>query len=181
MVKRIATLATLLALGVGVPACTAVVGLEPLEDGTCVTGTKACDGMCVGMDDRRYGCASPRCTPCFLDNATEICGPSGECAIAVCDRGFDDCDDRRENGCETDLNHDVDHCGRCGTACVIEHADPLCTGGACSIRDCEFGWDDCDSRLDTGCEADLRLPAHCGDCSTVCTAAQTCVGGHCVP
>lgn len=179
--KRLGWFGICLALGLVVPACTAVVGLEPLADGSCGEGLKACDGMCVGMDDRRYGCASARCTPCFLDNATEICGPAGECAIAVCERGFEDCDTRRENGCETDLDHDVDNCGRCRTACDIDHADAVCTGGLCGIRDCTFGWGNCDDRTETGCEADLTLPSHCGDCETTCTGSQTCVSGACVP
>jgi hypothetical protein len=179
--KPLRMLLAILLLGAAVPACTATVGLEPLSNGACAEGLKACDGMCVGTDDRRFGCASPSCTPCFLDNTTEICGPTGECEIAVCDLGFDDCDTVRDNGCETDLDHDVDHCGHCRAACDLDNAEPLCTSGRCTIRACDADWDDCDGRPDTGCETDLRLPAHCGDCDTICTASQTCIGGSCMP
>lgn len=61
-------------------------------------------------------------------NAEVRCGGS-RCYIRVCDRGFGDCNDDFDDGCETDLMNDPDYCGACDTPC-----DGICKDGACNAE-----------------------------------------------
>jgi hypothetical protein len=46
---------------------------------------------------------------------------------------------------------------------------------------CAIGYGDCDSNPDNGCETGtMDDPMRCGSCTTVCDAAQQCVGGRCM-
>jgi hypothetical protein len=53
---------------------------------------------------------------------------SSACGFA-CQRGFGDCNGRRDDGCESALTTDVRNCGGCGRACG---AGQSCAGGACT-------------------------------------------------
>jgi alpha-tubulin suppressor-like RCC1 family protein len=74
---------------------------------------------------------------CSVPHATGVCS-HGECAIKKCSKGFDDCDEDEENGCEQPLDA-TDHCGACGNVCA-ELA--TCEGegvGHCECRPPSFG------------------------------------------
>ena len=47
----------------------------------------------------------------------------------------------------------------------------------CVVSSCSGGWENCSGGYVDGCEADLTQSAHCGTCSNVCTASQTCNSG----
>jgi hypothetical protein len=90
------------------------------------------------------------------------------------------CNGNDADGCEINVNSDVDNCGACGSVCVIPHATPACMNGACSIASCDSGWTDCNGSATDGCEANLASDSkNCGTCGSVCAGMDTCVGGFC--
>ncbi|HTV20109.1 MAG TPA: protein kinase, partial [Polyangiaceae bacterium] len=148
----------------------------------CAAGFKSCDGRCVSSDRPEHGCAAQSCSPCLRANATPRCDRDGLCSVAVCYRGYDDCDGNSDNGCETFLRTDPLHCGACSVACQsLPHAQVGC-GDTCRIWRCEPGHEDCNGATEDGCEVDLRGdPHHCGACGASCPAHQRCREGRCTP
>lgn len=51
------------------------------------------------------------------------------CTVTVCATGYGDCDNTAMNGCETDTQTTVEHCGACGRACPSGQG---CTSGVCT-------------------------------------------------
>jgi hypothetical protein len=102
--------------------------------------------------------------------------------VATCPAGLGDCDGLGANGCETALATTVEHCGRCGNACVAGVGeDPLCLSGEC-VGMCPSGFDDCDGDPANGCEQALDTDEHCGGCNVACdplNATGTCSSGSC--
>lgn len=158
----------------------------------CVNGQ--CTALCIGVDsadcNQIYGdgCESPLDSPltcgscltmCMLQHATAGCAvsmSSAMCSVSACDPPYDDCDGNARNGCETNLDTNVNHCGACtgdGTDCpnTPDHGTSRCAAGSCVI-DCDPGYANCDGRADTGCEANLNDPETCGSCATVCPSGM---------
>lgn len=135
--------------------CAVIVNEEPLTGG-CPADEKACDGRCVSRSDPEFGCSGSSCLPCVLPNSTSVCDADEQCAIAACVGNFEDCDGKDDNGCEVNLDTDVDHCGDCDAPeCKVSGAVAACARGACAIRKCLPGYRDC-NRLDAdGCETAL--------------------------
>ena len=152
------------------------------EDASC-SGALACCGSagCVDLMSNPDHCLFCDTDCPFVDNGTPSC-TAGQCGIGSCNQGFDDCDEQVFNGCETNLNSDIDHCNACDQPCsAVEHGVPSCTNGACGIGSCDEGFDDCDGKPFNGCEVDLGTDVdHCGDCETVCASEETCTGGICI-
>jgi len=71
------------------------------------------------------------------------------------------------------------------TACAIDHATEACASNACAIGQCDQGWGDCAGGVADGCEQELNVPEHCGDCGNACSnanaASVACTAGKCVP
>ena len=84
----------------------------------------------------------------------------------------------------TDLSTDAHNCGACGHDCTLlpnATDSAMCAAGVCGFPAgaCAAGFADCDSRPDTGCEADLSQPANCGRCANACVAPSPyCVGSN---
>jgi hypothetical protein len=114
--------------------------------------------------------------------AAGVAGAAG--GAESCGAGRGDCDGQPANGCETDLETSVSHCGACGKACAAgPHAKASCVGGACSVA-CEGSFSDCNGSAADGCEVDLMASAtSCGACGTACAdgphALASCVAGAC--
>lgn len=155
---------------------------------SCSPGEKQCsvggEPICAERNDPEYGCARATCTPCIFAHAQASCSQvSGECFIGACIGSYADCDMREINGCETDLNRDVDNCRQCGSACrEVPHANVACGSARCYILTCdplgERG--DCNARYEDGCEIDLESDAlHCGQCGNPCATGESCVSGAC--
>lgn len=141
------------------------------------TGRVCKRGRCVCPPGRPKKC-NGRCIPatqccgviCDLPNATASC-VSDECVIDSCVDGFSNCDNDAENGCETNLNEDTQHCGDCGHACnagehccdgqCLPNSDENC--GGCGIS-CNPGTSCCDGT----CQNTTVDPQHCGSCGHVC-------------
>src|SRR5262249_12824121 len=61
-----------------------------------------------------------------------------------------------DDGCETNLNTNVNHCGACGTDCTttVKNGAPACNGaGSCTYTSCNGGFYDCNANKTDGCEA----------------------------
>ncbi len=117
---------------------------------------------------------------CQLAHGSVSCA-TGSCALESCDRGYDDCDGDESNGCESALNTASD-CGACDATCDLLNADESCATGACTLVDCEAGWEDCDTDQATGCETAIDTLLNCGACSETCdllNADQSCASGSC--
>lgn len=149
----------------------------------CGTDTADCDGDNIECETNlrsvtNCGGCGVVCGP--FGNATNGCG-SGQC-VMTCNVGYDDCDDSRSTGCETNIRTTL-NCGRCGSTCSYANATASCTDGTCALTSCTSGYADCnmDLALD-GCEERLNTNAHCGQCGRACSlanASASCSSGTC--
>jgi hypothetical protein len=176
--RALLALGAVIGLALGV-ACELVVGLDELSDRKCPLDEKRCDDRCVSRMSPATGCNAPSCGPCVLPHATAHC-VNGECTVLKCNEGYDDCDSR-EQGCETDINHDPNHCGGCfpAEACRTTNGTPGCSAGKCATGGCRAGWRDCNGQWQDGCETDVTTSSNCGACRAVCPAGTTCGDGGC--
>jgi hypothetical protein len=154
----------------------------------CDAGWQDCDGDpyngCeVNVNESASDCGACR-SPCALPHAQSVC-QQGKCQIGSCDAGRGDCNHAAADGCEIDLKL-PDNCGSCGTSC-LRLPDVLassCGGEGCELT-CRGGRANCDGKVDTGCESDLRDAHSCGSCGSDCTklanvAQASCGEGGCV-
>lgn len=161
----------------------------------CNPGFLDCDGQVpngcetyVSADVMNCGACGNECS--FTDGLA-ICS-NGRCLLAGCDEGFFDCDFRQANGCETDIESDVNNCGFCGERCddygVLRNPDGSsanrCDTGACVIDACALGFEDCNTDPYDGCEVDTQNEQfNCGGCGNYCNPAGTdgamCNAGAC--
>jgi hypothetical protein len=143
--------------------CETDLGGEPSHCGDC---GRACSSAQVA----ELACTGGLCT-------SSCTGSRGNCNQPAAPAADD--------GCETDLDTSVDHCGGCGNSCygdAVEQAD--CVDGACVIIQCAPGYDDCDGEPSNGCETDLDSDVdHCGACDRACSSAGvdllSCTDGLC--
>ena len=168
--------------------------------GAHVTNSACAAGKCSGSCDAGYadcnmnlqadGCESPvaadanNCGGCNLrcsanNIGTPVC--AGGACTGACNANFADCDNnKRSNGCETDITSNATACGACGVACSgMNIAMPTCVMGKCNGA-CNPGFADCDgNKLLNGCEAALTTVQNCGACGKACAVGQQCVAGMC--
>jgi hypothetical protein len=107
---------------------------------------------------------------CIRDNAAAFCTGVGQCEIAACVPGWDDCDDNESNGCESVLTS-VESCGACGNVCP---EGSFCANGQCK-QTCDLPLIDCGN----GTCANLATDeSNCGQCGTSC-GLNSCKEGAC--
>lgn len=112
---------------------------------------------------------------CNLQHASESCVPHqvtglGVCVLGNCEAGYENCNLTQSDGCEVDLNTDLNHCGGCFDECDLDNASEDCVGGNCQLDQCDDGYDNCNNIAMDGCEVDLSSDAdHCGTCGTDCS------------
>ena len=144
----------------------------------CAGGKTDCNGRCVDTrtDDSHCGTCGNYCeymppTGCnpARPNTYYGCGLSA-CGKLKCSGGFGDCNlDLNKgclsDGCESDLNHDVNNCGACGVKC----------GPQQECRDDGFGpqcLDTCAKANQTQCSSGCRDLVsdrfNCGACGNTC-------------
>jgi hypothetical protein len=151
--------------------------------GTCQITTDGCDegyadcnglpedGCEVNLEQDELNCGV--CNKvCPEINGAPFCA-GGQCEI-TCAQGFDDCDDKRDNGCEKDVSKDVNNCGECGAKCSAQAGGTLyCKDGTCGETICPTGFGDCNGLPEDSCEVDLRIdPKNCNTCGNLCLAAN---------
>ncbi len=181
--------------GNGVQACNASGQWGPTT--ACKTTETCASGRCTSCGGALLNCDDNSVNGCETDPAsTSSCGSScgnvlacstqhgtascsgGACDIS-CSAGFDDCGGTND-GCETSIATDPNHCGACDTACSSNHmATRTCAAAQCS-GSCATGYRNCDSNLQSnGCETAVDAnPNNCGNCNVVCKY-RSCVGGAC--
>jgi hypothetical protein len=107
----------------------------------------------------------------------------GVCQVG-CNPGFANCDGNAGNGCETNVQTNINNCGGCGIGCVNPNGSTSCVGGSCAPA-CSPGFGNCDGNANNGCETNVtNTTAHCGACGNACTNAHgttSCNAGACVP
>ncbi|HEX6240338.1 MAG TPA: hypothetical protein VFZ61_05575, partial [Polyangiales bacterium] len=69
------------------------------------------------------GGSGPQCV-CENPHGTAECR-AGSCEIS-CETGYASCDDRPQNGCETDITSTRPSCGACGVACTNDNGATSC-------------------------------------------------------
>jgi hypothetical protein len=188
--------------------CTATSS-DPSNCGTCgqacPSGQGCNSGTCGTGGGGTISCTTSTDCPAEANTASATC--SSNICIYACNVGFNDCDHKVSNGCETNLMTDPSNCGTCGSACASGQScvSGACTGGmgtiscnttadcpaeantssaTCSsnicIYACNMGFNDCDHNVANGCETNLMTnPSNCGICGNVCASGQSCIGGAC--
>jgi hypothetical protein len=118
---------------------------------------------------------------CPSETATSTC-VAGACQVAQCPSPQErDCNRSIADGCETDVQTDLKHCGACGTECGSAGTKQArCTEGKCQLS-CLPGFADCDGVPTNGCETNLQENSdHCGRCAFACNGVA-CAEAACVP
>jgi hypothetical protein len=154
------------------------VGVDCAAEETCAAG--ACRAARVGPEELEpYPGQLPGADGAVVGvDASPPSVDGGSCVAEQCNGEDDDCDGEVD---ETfDLSTDAANCGECGRACSIAGGTASCEAGECAVGGCDAGRDDCDGEVANGCEADLTLPASCGDCGTQCRPPnRDCCDGAC--
>jgi hypothetical protein len=151
---------------------------DPANCGTC---NKQCSnnggsGVCNGgtckteCDAGRADCDNNANNGCETDTSTNplhcgICGktcssinatPNCENGLCkpICNAGFANCDGDPNNGCEVNLNTNVNNCGQCGNVCTntANATSMTCSSGSCQVATCSASFFDVDSNGANGCE-----------------------------
>ena len=170
------------------PACT-----NGLCSTGCDTGYTDCNALDVnraahaGADgcEASTGTDANNCggcgTVCSISNmATRTC--AGGVCNGSCTSGYADCNSNKlTDGCEINLNGDVNNCSGCGLACSTSHMSPAqCGSGSCESGTCATGYFNCNSatypttskRVD-GCEVNgVTDSSNCGGCNNGCSTAH---------
>jgi MYXO-CTERM domain-containing protein len=104
--------------------------------------------------------------------------------VTGCEASYGDCNDDPDDGCETYLNNNPDHCGACDNSCDLPGATATCRQGGCELDSCDPDRANCNGDNQDGCEVDTTTdPAHCGGCGVSCAfdnADASCQTGACV-
>jgi hypothetical protein len=174
--------------------CNAPNTTQSCATGRCTTsGCTApfanCDGSGANGCETNLDTTATSCggcgAACSVDHVNPAC-VAGSCQAGTCVAGFGDCNnDKRIDGCETNLNTSAANCGGCGAACSVNHVTAACAAGSCQGGTCDPGWVDCNSDKRTdGCETIVTSgdPSSCGGCGQACnttTGTPSCTGSTC--
>jgi hypothetical protein len=165
--------------GSGFSNCTEPVSPAP-DDGcetnsnTSITNCGGCGRACSSANTATVQCSAGLCTStCVAGGATNCVQPA-----------YPSPDD----GCEVNINTDVNHCGSCTRPCSGSNVSTKsCTGGLCNST-CAGGFSNCGTpsapTADDGCEVQSATDVNnCGGCGRACAgtnvATKSCSGGLC--
>ncbi len=148
---------------------------------TCASGFGNCDGSNANGCEVDTRSSLAHCGACGRTCAAGA-NQSATCSLGACllrcAAGFGDCDGNAANGCETDVNFSVTHCGVCGRSCPAPiNGLASCSSGVCGTI-CNRGDLLCGAAPGV-CANPLSDPNNCGACGNRCAAGQSCVAGAC--
>lgn len=152
-------------------------------ESNCIAPARECPGFagCIDIQTNENHCGGCGIR-CNLPNAVGRC-VGGQCQIASCAQGFQNCDGMIGNGCERNVTADPNNCGACRRQCNFPQAMAVCRASACVITGCSPGFANCDGLPNNGCESSLGTVDHCGscnnNCSSVANATPRCSSGSC--
>jgi hypothetical protein len=172
-------------------ACASVANGKPICSGfacglgTCNAGFADCFGGAVDGCETDLTSDVDHCNTCGtvcpqIAHGSRSCMASA-CGIASCAMGYDDCNKLVADGCERDLNTDVNNCGMCGNICPTPAGGTAgCAAGMCTLAGCNAGFSNCDGNPANGCEFDTTVDANnCGGCGITCGSGM-CAASKCV-
>ncbi len=155
-------------------------------EATCEDGFADCNGQ---VDD---GCEADLSAPetcgdcnhvCSANGGVPVCNDDKTCGI-TCNQGSADCINGVLDGCETNTNVSIVHCGMCGRMCPSAVGVPACNDGVCGVSTCTDPNRECDGNDATVCETNVTNdPDHCGGCGMACfypNGTGICVNRGCV-
>jgi hypothetical protein len=172
------------ACGTSCSGATPVCSSAP-AGGTCASGCMApqarCGMSCVDTSSSLEHCGGCN-QPCSYPGASATCA-AGACMLGSCEPNRGNCDGNSSNGCETDTNVSLAHCGACGRGCTVANGTAACAAGTCSVAACNLGFENCNAMPSDGCEVRVTdSVAHCGRCGNACMFSNgtgACSGGVC--
>ena len=168
-------------------ACNLPNAVESCNNGTC--GIASCNNGFGNCDNNTgNGCETNTATStnncgacgrvCNGANVDTLACAGGLCT-STCDPGFGNCSrpaaPGADNGCETNTDTDVDHCGSCTRPCSNSNVSTRsCTAGLCDSA-CPLGRANCNMpaapTMDDGCEVNSSASTgNCGGCGNNCGA-----------
>ncbi len=99
---------------------------------SCNSGFSNCDGNGANGCETHLLTSTNHCgacgNACFVANGFPACS-SGSCNIAACNSGFANCNGNAGDGCEINVNTNVNHCGACNNVCPGGFS---CSNGICA-------------------------------------------------
>ena len=172
-------------------ACAGPHAVETCAVGACKV--ISCDfGFADCNGDPRDGCEvsllndAANCGVCRAQcSGNNIPAPS--CGVGLCNgacaQGFADCNnDKKTDGCEQNIDSNVNNCGACNMVCPgVANGVPACRNSLCGIGQCNANFGDCDRQAANGCETALLTDVNnCGACGNVCPQnLPRCIAGVC--
>jgi hypothetical protein len=121
----------------GTVVCTPVPGCmqEECPPPVMVPEDMACPAVSGVARNPTTGKCCEYATACTAPADWPLYGTLSECEMGiVCEPGTGDCDGDPANGCEANLESDVQNCGGCGLVCMLPpDATIACVEGACQI------------------------------------------------
>ncbi len=172
-------------------ACSAQNGSASCNNGNCAisgcdpgffdcnsTYSDGCEANLVSDINTCGSCS----TQCSVQNGAPVCN-NRRCEIASCVSPWEDCNNSVVDGCESNTDSSVAHCGACNRACVVSNGTAVCNGGSCGVGVCSGVFRDCNNSPTDGCETNTDTNAqNCGACNRACSVTNGtpgCAGGSC--
>ncbi|MFZ5439317.1 MAG: MopE-related protein [Myxococcota bacterium] len=121
----------------------------------CANGFSNCNGAFSDGCEVNTNTSLSNCggcgSVCTTANANPAC-TNGLCLIAACVGTWRDCNNSPADGCEVNVNGNVDACGGCGLVCPTRaNASRTCSANTCGFT-CNAGFVDLDGQASNGCE-----------------------------
>ncbi|MFO0725635.1 MAG: choice-of-anchor D domain-containing protein [Myxococcota bacterium] len=172
-------------------ACSAQNGTASCNNGNCAiagcnTGFFDCnstyaDGCEANLVSDINTCGSCS-TQCSVQNGGAVCN-NRRCEVASCVAPWRDCNTSYVDGCETNTDSSIAHCGGCNQPCTVSNGTAVCNAGTCGVGTCNGVFRDCNGQSADGCETNTDSnPMNCGACNRACSVANGtpgCAGGSC--
>jgi hypothetical protein len=167
----------------GVPMCSAFGCKWTCDTGFahCMSGNTGCE-TATTSNVKHCGSCGNDCT----DGADHVVGltcTNSKCAYTSCSPGYVDCNGSTNDGCESNPQTDIRHCGSCTTNCQVNVKNVVnqtCNTGNCDYDACQPFFADCNGLHSDGCECACGAATqNCCPAGAACKTGLTCSAGKC--